>query len=71
MNDQEFHATETTVAAVTNGEYVKFRATKAAPVWVKTGYCRSSKRYSFEATDDRNNEIFRKGDIACFIGFTY
>jgi hypothetical protein len=63
--------TSTTVSQVAKGEFVKFKDTETAPVWVKGHYDRPSKTYSFTKADDTNHECFRKASATCFVGFTY
>lgn len=64
-------ATPSTVRWVAKGEYVKFKATDSAPVWIRGDYCRESKKYEFHAFDDTNKVSYKKGDSAVFVGFTF
>lgn len=62
---------QTTAKAAKKGEYVKFKATDSAPVWVRGEYCREAKKYSFHAFNDVNRETFKKADFPVFVGFTF
>lgn len=64
-------ATGTYAKFVKKGEYVRFKNTDSAPVWVRSEYLRSEKKYSFYKFDDVNQEKLVKGDKECFIGFTF
>lgn len=62
---------QTTARATKKGDYVKFKATESAPIWVRGEYCRASKKYGFHAFDDVNHEMFKKADFVVFVGFTF
>ena len=62
---------QTTVRWVAKGEYVKFKATESAPVWVRGDYSRESKKYEFYAFDDINKVAYKKADSGVFIGFSF
>lgn len=64
-------ATPITAKATKKGEYVKFKATESAPVWVRGEYSRESKKYAFHAFDDISKVSYKKGDSAVFVGFTF
>jgi hypothetical protein len=64
-------STETTARQVKSGEFVRFRDTDTAPVWVRGGFDRASKTFAFSKADDMNHEAFVKGSRKCFVGFTY
>lgn len=57
------------VSKVKQGEYVRF--TENGPVWIRGGYDRESKTYSFTSFDDMNKERFAKGTKKVFVGFTF
>lgn len=63
--------TQTKVEDLDKKEFVKFRSTVTAPVWIFTHYSRQDKRYYFTAFDDSNNEITKRKGTTCFIGFTF
>ena len=62
---------QTTAKSTKKGDYVKFKATESAPVWVRGEYCRASKKYSFHAFNDVNRETFKKADSVVYVGFTF
>jgi len=64
-------ARETTIGKVHEGDFVRFRDTDTAPVWVRQHYDRSSRTYSLCKYDDANHERFCKGTQKCYVDFDF
>jgi hypothetical protein len=62
--------TQTTMGAVTNGEYFKRKADSKI-VWIRGAYDHSSKKYECSKADDFNASMLIAGDKVVYIGFTY
>ena len=67
-----YHATETTasVSTLKRGEYIKRKA-DSKTVYIRGAYDAPSKTYSLIDAEDACREIFVKGSLMVFVGFTY
>ena len=63
--------TTTTAAKTKKGEYVRFKDSDTAPVWVRGDYNREDRKYEFYSFDDVNRFRSVKGTTKCFTGFTF
>lgn len=59
--------TQTTINKVREGDFVRFKDSESAPIWVRQHYDRASKTYSLCAYNDANHERFCKGTRKCYI----
>lgn len=64
-------STLTTISAVRKGDFIRFRDTDTAPVWIRGDYDRSSRTYSVISFNDACHERFLKGTAKCFIDFDF
>lgn len=56
---------------VPRGEFVRLYPADSAPVWIRGGFDRRTRRYSLTRFDDLNHELLRRGDFPVFVGFTF
>lgn len=61
----------TTINKVREGDFVRFKDTDTAPVWVRQHYDRASKTCSLCKYDDANHERFCKGTQKCYVDFEF
>lgn len=57
------------LSEVKKGEYIRFK--QNSPVWIKSNYDRTSKKYSVYKFDDINHESLKKGSTLVFVDFTF
>lgn len=55
---------------IKKGEFFKRKA-DAKKVYIRGEYCRSTRKYIGDDTDDISREILIKGDALVYVGFTY
>ena len=67
MNDSQ---NTSLVRDLPRGEFVK-RKPDARTVYIRGEYDRSSQTYSLTDAEDANREIFVKGTLPVYVGFTY
>ena len=53
------------------GEFFKLKDSPTSPMWVRSEYCRSERKYSCYKYDDVNHESFFKGDRIVFTDFYF
>lgn len=60
-----------TIKELAKGEFFRLTDSETAPVWVRSDYDRSSKKYSCYKFDDVCHENFFKGTKVVFVDFEF
>lgn len=56
---------------VKKGDYFRLTASESAPVWVKSDYDRSEKKYEIYKFDDDCQFAYRKGSTYVYVDFEF
>lgn len=55
------------LSSVKRGDFVRLRCDENAPLWIRSDYERSSKKYSLTSYNDCCRELFRKGSSIVYV----